>query len=152
MAVNPVYSPAPSSNQQAPGTASTTSQPTNRETSGANKAPSGTAGATGSSNAGQYTGNVSDHRGKYYTGSGAVGIGKATPGCIESKVYESNGAVAYDNVDGGCWGVTGLRIIIGDRFESIMAGFEKVNWNFHVSGTQPAVPNQWSLPGPVGVG
>lgn len=92
---------------------------------------------------------MSDHRGKYYTGSGATNTGAISTGCLESLAQW--GAVAFDPVDGGCWGVTGLRIIIGDRFESIMAGFEKVNYNFHVSGTQPAVPNQWSLPGPISV-
>jgi len=61
----------------------------------------------------------------------------------------AGGAVAYDPVDNGCWGVTGLRIIIGDKFESIQAGFEKVNYNFHVSGTQPAVALSSSLTGPV---
>lgn len=110
---------------------------------------SASAGACGSVSAGQYVGNVSDHRGKYYTGSGSTGNAGVSPGCLESKA--SAGAVAFDPVDNGCWGVTGQRIVISDKFESIMAGFEKVNFNFHVSGTQPAVPNQFSLPGPVSV-
>lgn len=44
MAINPVYSPAPSATQQAPGQTSTATQAENRAASGANAAPGGTAG------------------------------------------------------------------------------------------------------------
>lgn len=104
-------------------------------------------GSCGDSSLGKYIGNVSNMQGKYYTGFGAVAQGMVSPGCLESLA--AGGAVAYDPLAGGCWGVTGLRIIIGDTIESIQAGFEKVNFNFHVSGTQIPVANQYQLPGPV---
>ena len=68
--------------------------------------------------------------------------------CTESLAYASGTAVAHDPIDGGCWAITGMRVPIGDTYASIQAFAEIVNMNFAVNGSQPAVPNQFSLLGP----
>ncbi|MGC9064964.1 MAG: hypothetical protein ACP5JL_09825 [bacterium] len=80
---------------------------------------------------------------KYTAGSGAVGIGAVSTGCLESLA--GGGAVSYDPVDHGCWGITGKRIPIAETYASIQAFAELVNFNFHVNGSQPAVPTNYAL-------
>jgi hypothetical protein len=82
--------------------------------------------------------------GKYYSGSGATAPWGASAGCLEARAI--GGAVANDPVDKGCWGVTGLHITIDDIKDSVMAGFERTNFNFHVNGTVQAVASNYQLP------
>lgn len=66
--------------------------------------------------------------------------------CPESQA--GLGAVAYVAADMKCEGVQGLRIVIGDTFDSIHSGFEMTNYNFHCNGTQMSVAANFALNGP----
>lgn len=66
-------------------------------------------------------------------------------GC--KKIAQTKGAVV-DDWPYGCFIVYGKRIEINDTENDIMAGFEIVNFNFHVNGTAAAVEHQMQLPGP----
>ena len=57
--------------------------------------------------------------------------------------------MAWDEHAQACWWVFGDAVIIGRTEMDIQQGFETVNFNFHVNGSQPAVPTQDALPGPV---
>lgn len=73
-----------------------------------------------------------------------------------STAAGSDGAVAYDpptldpaltiHLAKMCWKIAGRAVIIDDTYMSMHAGFEMANFNFHVDGYQPAVPNQFSFP------
>lgn len=69
-------------------------------------------------------------------------------GCPESKA--AGGAVTHVGADKMCKPVQGLKIIIGDTADSIQAGFDMCNFNFHCNGQQPRVASIFNLPGPVG--
>ena len=83
----------------------------------------------------------------YYTGSPGSSYLPLGTTCPESQA--AGGAVAYVAADMKCQGVQGLRIVIGDTFDSIHSGFEMCNFNFHCNGTQVSVASAMSLPGPV---
>jgi len=82
--------------------------------------------------------------GKYYTNSPGDKNNVGPFGCTQ---VSGTGAHAYDQIGDGCWGVTGVRVVIADTTNSIHQGFERTNWNFSVDGSQPAVPNNFGLPG-----
>ena len=95
---------------------------------------------------------------KYITGSNGGAEAKSSGICDES-VAES-GAVAFDGPTwlklGGlvvgpvyakmCWSITGKPVIINDTTNSIMHGFEVVNYDFGVDGDQPCVACNYDLP------
>lgn len=83
----------------------------------------------------------------YYTGTPGNKGGGVASGCAEAMA--AGGAVSYNPEDKTCYGVQGKRIIIGDTAESIQAGFEMVNFNFHTSGTQARTATSTQLSGPV---
>jgi hypothetical protein len=60
---------------------------------------------------------------------------------------QTEGALAYDEFGTACWDVHGKVIPIGSGAVDVMKGFEITNFNFHVNGTQPALPTQRDLPG-----
>jgi hypothetical protein len=67
------------------------------------------------------------------------------------KLAEATGnAVAYDAAAKQCWQVFGNKVTIGDQINSVQEAIEIINENFATNGTQPAVPTQDDLPGPVG--
>jgi hypothetical protein len=47
-----------------------------------------------------------------------------------------------------CWMIAAPPVIIDDTYMSIQQGFERVNYNFHVNGTQSPTPTVKSLQGP----
>ena len=63
-----------------------------------------------------------------------------------TAMAQTFGALAY--VGGACVTVSGKEIKIEDIQHSAMEGFEITNYNFHCSGTKPAVQKQEQLPGP----
>jgi len=85
---------------------------------------------------------------KYTAGWGATHVATPSMSCLESIAYAAHRAVAYDPIDGGCWGVVGMRVPIGDTYASLQAFAEIVNANFAVNGTQPPIATQYALPGP----
>jgi hypothetical protein len=87
---------------------------------------------------------------KYFSGGLHVGVGVVSGVCYE------HGAAAYDPTVGlkaeqlgGCWLVSGKKILIGDTQYSVMGGFEMTNFNFHVCGTQKCCVDSYQLPGAV---
>lgn len=80
----------------------------------------------------------------YYPGSGAVLDYGPGSGCLEKHTIF--GAVAADIIAKACWGVTGRHITIDDIKDTVMAGFEMTNFNFHVNGTVKAVASNLQLP------
>ena len=83
----------------------------------------------------------------YYPNSPGTVPFEIGSGCPESKA--AGGAVALVVADKLCQQVQGLRIIIGDTYESIHSGFDMVNFNFHTNGQTPRVASTLSLSGPV---
>lgn len=84
---------------------------------------------------------------QYYAGTPGSSYLPIGLTCPESQA--AGGAVTYVAADLKCQGVQGLRIIIGDTFDSIHSGFEMCNFNFHCNGTQPSMSVSLSLPGPM---
>ena len=84
---------------------------------------------------------------QYYAGTPGSSYLPIGTTCPESQA--AGGAVTHVAADKACKGVQGLRIIIGDTFDSIHSGFEMTNFNFHTNGTQPSVSATWALSGPV---
>jgi hypothetical protein len=89
-------------------------------------------------------------------GSGAVAFdGPTTVEGVVSHVYRNygipQGGVPVDTFQKMCWKVSGRAVIINDKEFSVQAGFEMVNFNFHTSGTQPALSTYTNIVGTVGV-
>lgn len=82
----------------------------------------------------------------YYTGSPGNSYLPIGTTCPESQA--AGGAVTHVAADKACKGVQGLRIIIGDTFDSVHSGFEMTNFNFHCAGTQPSISATWAMNGP----
>jgi hypothetical protein len=61
-------------------------------------------------------------------------------------------AVATNTPAKLCEHIQGIRIIIGDTFESIMGGFEMVNMNFSTNGTQGCAASNLTLTAPSAIG
>jgi hypothetical protein len=83
-------------------------------------------------------------------GYGRQPLGKSQQDC--KKEAEKEGGVAWDEHAQACWLIYGKAVKIARDEESIQEGFETVNFNFRTNGTQPAVPDQYSLPGPSDTG
>ena len=68
---------------------------------------------------------------------------------ICSQLAQQYGAFAWDPVLFICEPVFGKVVPIGSDEASIQEGFEIVNFNFRINGSQPPVPTPAGLPGPV---
>lgn len=100
------------------------------------------------------TGDVFRTGGQYgrntkYVLTGAQQIADVAAGknCLESVAQAAGYAVAWDPVDGGCWGITGLRVPIADTYATVHSFAEIVNANFGVNASQRSVLTQYVLPG-----
>jgi len=92
--------------------------------------------------------------GKYYSNSNDGVVFQDSGLCSEAAA--SKGAVAYDDPTHDpahipleaqmCWKIKGKAVIIGDTTMSVQAGFEMINFNFHIDGTQPAFPVVYAFP------
>jgi hypothetical protein len=91
-----------------------------------------------------------------YIGDNKTGSnsGKTSAACADY----GGAAVAFDPegkdkrglpIQSGCWRLTGKAVEIGDKTMTVQAGFEVINFNFHVKGTQAAVASSFGLPGSV---
>lgn len=89
---------------------------------------------------------------QYYAGTPGTVVYDVGKACTEAVAMSAGRAVTHVGVEKLCEGIQGIRIVIGDTFESIHSGFELVNLNFGNNGTQSSVANQYLLKGPVVLG
>jgi hypothetical protein len=72
--------------------------------------------------------------------------GGASGACAQSMT--GGGAVAWDPASQACWGVTGIKIPIGDTDAPVMKGFQIFNFNIHTNGDCCPTTDKYALPGP----
>lgn len=81
-----------------------------------------------------------------YTINDAPYAGRNPDDC--RQLAQTFGAFTWDPWALTCEPLFGKVIPIGPDYASIQEGFELVNFNFRVNGTQPPVPTPSGLPGP----
>lgn len=86
---------------------------------------------------------------KYYAGHGGDKMWGEGAECNEAMAYAAGHAVATNTPAQLCEHIQGMKIIIGDTFESLQGAIEQVNMNFATNGTQPVLANNLVLNAPV---
>lgn len=82
--------------------------------------------------------------GKYFSGPDFAAAPIMGPGCGNLSSGHIN-----DTVGEGCWKVSGLPIIISERWMPNMAGFEVANFNYRVDSTLPPIPYRLGINGAI---
>ena len=80
-------------------------------------------------------------------GYGQMPVGMKKDDC--KKKAEKEGGYIWDEHAQACWMLFGKAVTIGPTENSIEEFAKIFNFNFRANGTQPAVPTQDALPGPV---